>query len=116
MWKQSETKRIGINKEPIKVSWDDLRYGLSPDIEKFLLSQGIDGNLLGEIRQKTAGFPDLFSVQKIPAEIQRAAATVQKQSSQVNAIKTVIDGSKFELPPEIAVTVHVREGCAPAPQ
>src|SRR5262249_30318513 len=103
MWKQSETKRVGVSQGPISVSLDEFRRGISPDVREYLVAHGVDSNLITQIQDTVSmlsGDGQLFNVSKKPA-LDRAIAIVQKQSSHLALIKTVAfaDGSRFELPP-----------------
>jgi hypothetical protein len=126
MWKQSEQKRIRLDKQPVRLSYEDLRRGLPPDVEKLLVSQGVSSELLTRLRtnnflprEEIAGVGPLTvrrPVQVNPYnDPDTAAATVSKSASNVTVIKviTFADGASFEMPQEIAASVHMRADCAP---
>lgn len=126
MWKQSQQNRIRLVQQPVHISPDDLRRGLPPDVEKLLVSQGASSELLTRLRtnnflsKEQAVGVSPFVVRK-PVQVNpfndpdEAVAAVSKSVSNLRVIKviTFADGLAFEMPQEIAASVHLRSDCAP---
>ena len=114
MWKQSQKKRIQLVHQPIRISPDDLRRGLPPDVERLLVSRGVSPELLNRLRtnnflpgEQVIGTEPL--VVRRPVEVNpsnnfnAAVADVSKRASNVEVIKVIkfADGDPFEMPQEL---------------
>jgi hypothetical protein len=120
MWKESEKRKLKLEREPLRLTTGNTQYGLAPDIEDLLRARGVSENTLAILR---AGDPSVVSnsdrarVEKPPNQAQRARAIddVQKPAKDVVLIKIVhfSDGSSYPVPQEIATVVHSKSECAP---
>ena len=132
LWKDSQKRRVRIERKPVEVSQFDIRRGLDPDTERLLLTNGVPADLIERVKH-----PEAFANQSSPS-VQRdtgllarvnptatprvnptvnpqsvadnAMATVSKVSSGITVIKTVtfFDGTAYQVPQLIAVEVSLR--------
>ena len=137
MWKESEKKKIRLQQERIQIRSEDIKYGrLDPEIESLLVSRGVSSQTLAiaqtvpprgvELRRQNLASDDPVLQRQLRAKddpvLQRelrardeAVGEVMKYASDVQVIKIVSfpDGTRYQLPQEIATTVHLKPECAP---
>jgi hypothetical protein len=100
LWKESEERNVRIDSTPLRLSSEQLRAGVSPELERLLISKGIPESFFQQGKDST-----------------EAIATIQKQAESLHVEKIVqfYDGTSYKIPQEIAVTVHADVRCAPVP-
>lgn len=124
MWKETQKRRIQVQRSPIVIPVDNILRGLDSDTEQLLLRNGVAQEVLSRIQRpdtrSTAVGP--FSSISKSADVQRnttvqrdAIAALQKSTQSISIIKviTFFDGSQYQMPQEIAVAVHMKSECAP---
>jgi hypothetical protein len=121
LWKESEKRRVHIDRSPLDIPQIQIQNGLSPELRALLERYGISRETLDRASQPSvvvqpvgvAPFTINRTAPNFPA--QEAVATIQKQARNIGLIKVVTfaDGLRFEVPPEIALTVHTRADCSP---
>lgn len=124
MWKETQKRRIQIDRQPVEISVDKINRGLDQDTQRLLSKSGVSPETIERIRQPEAFVVGRFavspSVVKVdPTQVLRvrdeAVTTLQRQIQDVKVIKiiTFFDGSRYQMPDEIAVAVHTKPECAP---
>jgi len=110
MWKDSASRNVHVNRQPLALTVSDLRAGLAPEVKELLIRRGLSPAMFDQITGTTA-----TDNQNI--DVQRLAANVEKLSNGVNLIKTVSfgGGPHYTLPQEISAAVHLRSDCGPRP-
>lgn len=125
MWRESQTRRVRLDTEPLRIDERDLVRGLPPDVEKFLITQGVSAKMLDDIKGATLP-EDVSQVDRLrvpfpdrdvmPSRLtQESLGRVMKLASLAEVIKVVrlSDGSQYQMPQEIALAVHLKPDCAP---
>lgn len=115
LWKQSQEYDIHLDRAHLDVTPDQIRRGLSPDILRFLLDNGVPSELLSQARQPDVR-PQASPLPRIPDPTPTfAAAQVQKHAQSLTLVKIVrfYDGTTYKVPDEIAAAVHSNRDCAP---
>jgi hypothetical protein len=120
LWKQSQELSIHFDKAPLNLSDSDLKKGLTPEVRKFLVENGVPNYFLDqaagpEPARVSPNFPPN------PPEVTRtpgfAIANVQKivQGNNLTLQKKVrfFDNTTYDIPNEIAAAVHANRDCAP---
>lgn len=107
LWRDAESRRLRVVSAPIELSSAEIQRGLSPQMKELLVHYGVSAAEL----DRAAGSPTGEGL----ADVQRAVANVQKQTSGIDIKKTVTfaDGLSFEIPAEIALIVHSKPDCGP---
>jgi outer membrane murein-binding lipoprotein Lpp len=108
LWKQSQKHRIQTERRRLEFTIADLQQGLSPDMRELLLKHGVSPQILDRIQ---AG---LIGQQQIPS-LERDLNNINKTLNGIVVVKTVtfFDGTKYTVPDEIALAVHMKAECAP---
>jgi hypothetical protein len=107
LWKQSQKHRLQTERKRLEFTIADLRQGLSPDMRALLLKEHVSPEILDRIQAGLIG--------QLRTDVEKDLINVNRTLSGVAVVKTVtfFDGTKYTVPNEIALAVHMKAECAP---
>jgi hypothetical protein len=120
MWRDTQRRRISIERQPLEVSAGSLASGLDAETMDLLMKNGVSSELIERV-QRPENFVNRAVVQPFdrtenPEEVrERALSSIVKQASGISVVKfvTFFDGMRYQMPDEIAAAVHTHPECSP---
>jgi hypothetical protein len=121
MWKNSQERRLHIDQGRINISVDDLKRGISPNVQLLLQNYGIDPSLISQMNRlekesdRPVPQPFIRNNPFISPQHSHIEDELDSRLQKVHITKTVtfFDGTKYEVPEEVAIDVHTRADCVP---
>ena len=127
VWKQRQAARMSIATAPLELRDDQLRGVLRPEMEQFLLQNGVTAELLANARRTPSevAMPavtpyNVFEVQRaaqtrhrVLRQSHEAVAALQRQVQNIKIAKRVrfADGGEYRLPQEVALGMQSNKDC-----
>jgi hypothetical protein len=121
LWKSGDKHFMRFESGPLKVTAQDLEQGrLSPDLQALLVENFISLDPLQQLRvadAAQAGKPGRPGAHP-PAANQTSAplmASVSRQAESIKILKSIgfLDGTRYDIPRNIAVALQIRRECVP---
>jgi hypothetical protein len=113
LWVNSESHDVHVNETANPITAEEVRAGLSPELKKRLMAQGIPQGYFDVVEHEPATGDSRPNVSRIsPAD---AMANILKTGQDGHLVKTVDfkDGTHYTVPEEISTAVHNDPTCRP---
>jgi hypothetical protein len=121
MWRDTQERRLQLDRGQVQISIEDLKGGVSPQVEQLLEQHGIESGTIRrlrdlEVQRTTPGAQPLVDrgtgTSRELSDLEKQV-TGELQGIRITKTVTFFDGTRYDVPQPVAVEVHLRPECAP---